>query len=371
MATARFLSGATVFYANQAAPTAALYSVGAKALFSKVPYGMQNYTLAPKDDLYQAIAYRIGRPFTAKFFNIGPPVAIDGAVQDEFNTTVAVSAVDPNLYSGSKNLSYPRYSAEVLTLDFNMDLLRYGPARTTVHHALTEFNRVFGTKLPLEDFEDGPIAQDGPTLATAKASSYWFLPGTKANLGVLSISDRDTEITGLNWPATKTVAAHKAYFNKDMFRTEYNKLFGDTWTAPQTTVADVSTPSTGFGTLRDRQLSLVFDKGQGPVNRTVYFYRLDLGQLTNQGIGNSVYDLWEGNILDPANVARLTNIIGIPFDAFELVNTQVIDDTPRGKIWIKIEAAANSKYFKGSTVIEITRAPHIADTIAPGTEFFF
>lgn len=370
MATATFLGGAAVLYAKQAAPAAALYTVGAKALFSKVPYGVPNYTLAPKDDMYQSIAWRIGRPFTSKLFNIGPPVAIDGAPADGFNTKVAVSAVNPNLYAGTKDLSYARYPAEVLTLEMNMDLLRYAPARTTIYHALTEFNRVFGTKLPLEDFEDGPIATDGPTYATAKASSYWFIPGTKVSLGVLTISDRDTEISGLNWP-TKTVAAQKAYFTKDTFRVEYNKLFGETWTQAQSTIADESAVSTGFGTLRDRQLSLTFNNGSGPVNRTVYFYRLDLGQLTNQGIGTSVWDLWAGNILDPANVQRLSAIMGIPFDEFELVNTPLVDDNPRGSIWITVEAKPNSKFFKGSTVIEITRAPHIADTIAPNTEFFF
>jgi len=258
----------------------------------------------------------------------------------------------------------------VLTLELNMDLLRYSPARTTIHHVITEFNRVYGTKLPLEDFEDGPIVQDGPTYITAKASSYWFLPGTKCSVGVVAVSDRDLEIAGLNWPA-KVYATQKAYFTKDTFRVEYNKLFGDTWTALQATIPDESAVSTGFGTLRDRQITMTFNKGEGPVNKTVYFYRLDLGQLTNQGIGTAVWDLWEGNLLDARNVQRLSAVIGIPFDEFELVNTPVVDETPRGNIWITVQAKPNAKFFTGSTTFEIQRVPHIADTIAPNTEFFF
>lgn len=372
MATSSITGGVSVLYATKAAPAAALYSVGAKALFTKVPYGQPNFTLAPLDDIYQSIAARIGRPFTKKNFNVGPPVPLgETSIEGQYNTKVSISAVSPLLYAGSVDMKYPRYPADILTLDVNLDLLRYSPARTTIHQVITEYNRVFLTKLPLEDFEDGPIVQDGPTLIAAKASSYWFIPGTKANLGVVALSDRDLEIPGLNWPATKSLAGHKAYFVKDLFRTEFNKLFADTWTAAQTTIPDVSSVSTGFGTNRDRQLTLTFNKGAGDVLKTIYFYRLDLSQLTAQFMLTTTYDLWAGKILDSANVARLTQMAGIPFDTAELVNTDVVETNERGSIFIDITAAANSKFFKGTTRVEITRAPHIADTIAPYTEFTF
>lgn len=371
MATSSITGGVSVLYATKAANQAALYSVGAKALFTKVPYGQSNYTLTPLDDIYQSIAARIGRPFTKKNFNVGPPVPIGGESLDgEFNTTVTVSAVSAALYAGTVDLSYARYPTAVLTLDVDLDLLRYNPARTTIHQVITEYNRVYGTKLPLEDFEDGPIVQDGETYFTAKASSYWFIPGTKAPVGVVALSDRDLEIAGLNWPA-KTLAAHKAYFVKDTFRVEFNKLFADTWTALQSTIPNVSTVSTGFGTKRDRQITLTFNKGQGDVLKTIYFYRLDLAQLTAQYMATSTYDLWEGKILDTANVARLSLLSGIPFDQFELVNTDVVETEPRGPIYVDITAAADSKFFKGTTRVQITRAPHIADTIAPNTVFSF
>ncbi|MNQ21056.1 hypothetical protein D3C85_341560 [compost metagenome] len=372
MATSTITGGVSVLYATKAVQEAALYSVGAKALFTKVPYGQQNYTLTPQDDIYQSIAARIGRPFTKKNFNVGPPVAMGGtSVEGEYNTTVNVSAVSPLLYSGNLDMAYPRYPASVLTLDVNLDLLRYSPARTTIHQVITEYNRVFGTKLPLADFDDGPIVQDGDTLLTAKDSSYWFIPGTQVSVGVVALSDRDLEIAGLNWPATKTLAAHKAYFVKDTFRVEFNKLFADTWTALQSTIPNESTVSTGFGTKRDRQITMTFNKGQGDVLKTIYFYRLDLGQLTAQYMATSTWDLWAGKILDTANVTRLAALAGIPFDAFELVNTDVVETTPRGSIYVDITAAPNSKFFTGTTRVKIDRAPHIADTIAPNTEFVF
>jgi hypothetical protein len=372
MATSSITGGVSLFYGNKAVQQTALYSVGAKALFTKTPYGQPNFTLAPIDDIYQSIAARIGRPFTKKNFNVGPPVAIGGeSIEGEYNTTVNISAVTTQLYSGNIDLAYPRYPADILTLDVNLDLLRYSPARTTISQVITEFNRVFGTQLPLADFEDGPIEQTGETFLTAKASSYWFIPGTKVSIGVVALSDRDLEIAGLNWPATKSLAAHKAYFVKDTFRVEYNKLFGDTWTALQSTIPDVSSVSTGFGTKRDRQVTMTFNKGQGDVLKTIYFYRLDLSQLTAQFMTTSTYDLFAGKILDTANVARLTAMAGIPFDANELINTDIVETNERGSIFIDITAAENSKFFKGTTRVEITRAPHIADTIAPNTEFLF
>jgi hypothetical protein len=371
MATSAITGGASVFYATKAAQQAALYSVGAKALFTKVPFGQPNFTLAPLDDIYQSIAAKIGRPFTPKNFNVGPPVALAGADEGEYNTKVAVSAVSPLLYSGSLDLSYARYPADILTADYNLDLLRYSPARTTIHQVITEFNRLFLTKLPLADFEDGPINQTGDTLITAKDSSYWFIPGTKASLGVVALSDRDMEIPGLNWPAAKTLVGHKAFFVKDTFRVEFNKLFGDTWTALQSTIPDVSAPAAGFGTKRERQMTMTFNKGQGDVVKTVYYYRLDLGQLTSQYMATSTYDLWAGNILDPANVARLNSLTGIPLDANELVNTTIVETTDRGPININITAAPNSKFFTGTTRVSISRAPHIADTVVPYTEFVF
>lgn len=363
--------GATVLYGTRAAPEAALFSVGVKALLTKFPYGQPNFTLAPIDDVYQSLAARLNRPFQKTLFNVGPPVTLDPADTDGgFNTSISVSCVDQKLYSGSTDVLYSRYDATVLTTDVNLDLLRYKPEITTIHGAVGEYNRVFGTKLQTADFEDGPIPTEGETYFKATASSYHFIPGTKVPVGVLVMSDRDLEIRGLSWPA-KTVAARQAYFNKDLFRTEYNLLFGDKYTALQTSIPDVSEPAVGFGTRRDRQMSLTFDNAGTPLVRAVYFYRVDLGEYYKQEIPTVAWDIWAGTVTDPANAARLAAMTGLPVDQNEFIATQIVETDVRGPITVRLTGAPNSKFFKGTIDVEVTRAPHIADTIAPNTEFFF
>ena len=363
--------GATVLYGTRAAQEAALFSVGVKALLTKFPYGQPNFNLVPIDDVYQSLAVRLNRPFTKTQFNVGPPVTLDAVdVDGGYNTSISVTCVDQKLYSGSTDVLYCRYNADLLTTDVNLDLLRYKPEITTIHGAVGEYNRVFGTKLQTADFEDGPIPTEGETYFKATASSYHFIPGTKAAVGVLAMSDRDLEIRGLSWPE-KTVAARQAYFVKDLFRTEYNLLFGDKYTALQTTIPDVSEPAVGFGTRRDRQVMLTFDNAGTPLVRPVYFYRVDLGEFYKQEIPTTVWDLWAGKVTDPANMARLSAMTGLPVDQFEFAGTDIVETNERGAITVKLTGAPNSKFFKGTIDVEITRAPHIADTIAPNTEFFF
>lgn len=356
--------GASVLYGSVNKGVQSLYSIGAKVILSPFPDGKPNFNLAPIDDVYQSIASAIGKPFQRTDFNISAPISATDGV---FNTKITVQAIDQSKLGGVATLWYPRVDAALLSTVYDLDLLRYDPDVATVHQALTKFNTLFGTKIPTEDFQDNPIATDGPTYAVALDTSYHFIPGTQVNLGALVPSDRDNEIPGLFWPAPNT-AAQQAYFTKDMFRVAYNTLLGTAWTQAQTTLPDVSEINTGFGTTRERQYTLTFSDN---TTDTIYYNRLNVGDLLSHGFNTTVYDIYQGKLLDPYNQTKLVGLSGIPIDNFEFVDTDVVDDTPYGNIDITLTANTGSKFFNGTITVTLTRATHLATVIPPKTYFAF
>lgn len=331
--------------------------------------GPNQFRRTPRVELLEALAAKTKVSLPATQYDIGPVVNED---PPSAKATIDLIALEASGKRRTTPVTYNRRGIRQLSATLDFDLMKPTTAApiTNLAQMVSSLNSIYGLTLAEYDFLPQEVVQDGPTILTTAKESHYFVPGGKLNLGRLDKTDREYEmlLKGLNWP-NQTIATQQAFFVKDTFRIEFNKLLGNTYTAEQTTIPDTSLPSTGPSTNRERQIDLTFTVGGVPTTKQIYYNRLDLAEVVPQFIRTNCWDLWEGKLFDAPNLVELATMIGLPFEELELVNTDVVETTPGGTIDITIRAAANSKFFKGEATIAITRAPWITDLVPHGTAF--
>lgn len=350
-------------------PPAAMTQDGIRTRVLSQTAGSTQFRRTPKVELLEALTSTTGVALPPAQYDIGP---VQNTTPVSAKATIDLIALEASGKRRSTPVSYLRRDVKQLAIQIDMDLMKpttQAPI-TTYAQMISSLNSIFGLTLSAYDFVPVSVNQFGDTTLTVAPESHYFIPGTQMNIGKLYGLDREYEMTmkGLNWP-TKTLAAQKAFFVPDTFRTEYNKLFGDTYTALQTTIPNTSAVSTGESTNRERQIDLVFDTGSGPTSKRMYYNRLNLADVLPQFVTTTCWDLWAGKLFDAANLTEIALMIGLPMNEFDLVNTDVVDATPGGQINITLRAATNSKFFKGEATIAITRAPWITNLVPNGTTF--
>jgi hypothetical protein len=331
--------------------------------------GPTQFKRTPRVELLEALTATTGVALDPTKYDIGE-VVNDTPVTAR--ATIDLIALEASGKRRTTPVVYRRRNIYELINTLDLDLLKPTTAFpiTNLTQLVDAFNRTYGLTLANKDFKPLIINQGGPTTIMTALASWYFEPNTQVAIGRLDGTDREFELLlkGLTWP-TKTLPAQQAYFVKDTFRAEFNKLFGDTFTAPQTQIPDVSAPSTGPTTNREREVALVFTVGQTVTNKKVYFFRLSLTDLPGQLIASSVWDLQAGKFLDAGNVTELATMAGLPLDALEFVNTDLVETTPQGPINVTFKATDNSKFFKGEVTISVPRAPWVTTIVPNGTTF--
>lgn len=115
--------------------------------------------------------------------------------------TLRITARKVSGYRRYSDVVYRRAEANRLGAHLKLDQLKpteVWPLNNTAQ-IVARINALFGTTLTELDFveEDTPIGTD--RVLTAKASSYYFQPGSKISLGRLDMNERATEVNGLLW----------------------------------------------------------------------------------------------------------------------------------------------------------------------------
>jgi hypothetical protein len=332
--------------------------------------GTTQFKRTPRVELLEAFTVSTGIAIDPTKYDIGPVVNDTPATA---RATIDLIALESSGKRRSTPIVYRRRDVRELISSIDMDLFKPadGFPIATFADIIATFNRLYGLTLTVNDFQAVPITPGVPTVLTTADTSHYFAPGVQVSLGRLDGTDRQFELLlkALQWPAANTLVAQQAFFTKDTFRVEFNKLFNDTFTAPQTQVADVSAPSAGPTTSRDRQISLTFTVGQTVTNKTVYYFRVSLAELPQRVVTKTVWDILPGKFLDAVNVAEFATMAGLPFDANEFVNVDIADPTPAGTIDVTFKAAPNSKFFKGESTLTLTRAPWITNLVPNGYTF--
>lgn len=331
---------------------------------------LTQFRRTPRVELLEALSSSTGVVLDPAKYNIGPVVNTDPPTA---KATIDLIALEVSGKRRSTPVKYTRRYPTELMNSIDLDLVKPTTAHpiTTVAGIVAAINRVYGTTLTALDFEDIPIVPGADYTLIVAPTSHYFIPGEKATVGRFDGKDREYELLlrGLNWPA-RTAVAQAAFFDKDTFRVEYNKLFNDTYTKEQTTIGDVSEVLKGASSNRDRQITLTFKVGEVTTTKVVYYFRLNLETLvTNALVRTSLWDLTEGSFHDPANIAELSTLSGLPLNEFEFANTAIVDSTPAGNIDVVFKAKDDSKFFKGEVKVSIARAPRLEAILPPGTSF--
>lgn len=331
--------------------------------------GTNQFRRTPRVELLEALSAATGVPLNPVQYDIGPVVNDDPV---SARATIDLIALEASGKRRSTPVVYRRRNVNELMSSLDLDLLKPTTANpiTSLTDIVDAFNRIYGLTLAVKDFKAATIVQGAPTVLMTGVNSWYFEPNLAVPVGRLDGTDREFELLlkGLTWP-TKTLVGQQAFFVKDTFRVEFNKLFGDTFTAPQTAIPDTSAPAAGPTTNRERQIALVFTVGETVTNKTVYYYRLPLADLANQLVASTVWDLQAGKFLDAPNVVELATMAGLPLNDIEFENTDLVETTPAGPINVTFKAAANSKFFKGQITLSVPRAPWITDLVPNGTTF--
>lgn len=331
--------------------------------------GATQFRRTPRVELIEALSLSTKVALSPTVYDIS---AVRNETPVSAKATIDLIALEASGKRRTTPVTYNRRPISQLSAILDWDIYKpYTTGPITNHtQVVSTLNSIFGLTLSNYDFEPITISPNGNTIIKVAKESHYFVPGTTMNIGKLYGFDREYEMLdqGLNWP-TRVIATQLAFFNKDTFRTEYNRLFKDNYQSTQTQIPDVSAPSTGESTNRERELALTFTVGEVVTNKKIYYNRLDLADVLGQFIRTNCWDLWEGKLFDAANLVELLTMIGLPFDDFELVNTDVVDATPGGTINVIIRAKPNSKFFRGEATITITRAPWITDLVPHGTVF--
>lgn len=331
--------------------------------------GTNQYRRTPRVELLEALSNTTGVALNPAQYDIGPVVNDDPV---SARATIDLIALEASGKRRSTPVVYRRRNIAELTSSIDMDIFKPTDAFPigSLADIVAAFNRIYGLTLTVNDFNPVAVGVGSSTTITTAPTSHYFQPGVQVDLGRLDGTDRQYELLlkALNWPA-KAIGAQQAYFVKDTFRVEHNKLFNDTFTALQSSIPDVSAPSAGPTTNREREMALTFTVGAVVTNRTVYFYRLPLSVLPEQVVSTAVWDLTAGKFLDAGNVAELATVAGLPYDTNEFVNTDIVETTPFGPINVTFKAAPNSKFFKGESTISIARAAWVTDIVPNGTVF--
>jgi hypothetical protein len=324
----------------------------------------------PRVEILEALSASTGVALDPAQYDIGPVVNDTPATA---RATIDLIALEASGKRRSTPVVYRRRDFRELMATLDLDTFKPsdGFPISTYADIIATFNRLYGLTLTVNDFQAVAITPGVAVTLTTAPTSHYFAPGTQVSLGRLDGTDRQYELLlkALTWPTTNTLIAQQTFFNKDTFRVEFNKLFNDTFTAPQTQIPDVSSPSAGPTTTRDRQITLTFTVGQTVTNKTVYFFRVSLTELPQHLVTTTVWDIQAGKFLDAANVAEFATIAGLPFDANEFANVDIADPTPTGPINVTFKAAPNSKFFKDEVTLTLTRAPWITNLVPNGYTF--
>lgn len=331
---------------------------------------LTQFRRTPRVELLEALSNSTGVVLDPAKYNIGPVVNTDPPTA---KATIDLIALEVSGKRRSTPVVYRRRFLTELITTLDMDLVKPTTAHpiTTLAGIVAAINRIHGTTLTVADFEDLPIVPGVDYVLKAAPTSHYFVPGSTSVAGRFDGKDREYELLlrGLNWP-TKTAVAQTAFFDKDTFRVEYNKLFNDTYTKEQTTLGDVSEVLKGVSSNRDRQMTLTFKVGEVTTTKVVYFFRLNLAELPTSGlVRTNLWDLYEGSFHDPANVAELATLSGLPIDQLEFANTPLVETTPGGNIDVVFKAKDDSKFFKGEVKVSITRAPRLETILPHGSAF--
>jgi len=350
-------------------PPASINQDGIRTRVLSQVAGANYFRRTPKVELLEALSNATGVSLPVAQYDIGPVVNADPI---SAKATIDLIALEASGKRRTTPVSYQRRHVDQLAEQIDMDLMKPTTLAPITSYAqmLSSLNNIFGLTLSAYDFLPVTVNPTGDTVLTVAPESHYFIPGGQMNIGKLYGTDREYEmlLRGLNWPA-KTLVAQSAFFVPDTFRTEYNKLFNDSYTAGQTTVANQSAAATGESTNRERQIDLSFNVGGTVTNKRMYYNRLNLADVLPQFVTTTCWDLWAGKLFDAANLAELATMIGLPTNEFDLVNTDVVEATPGGPINITLRAATNSKFFRGEATIAITRAPWVTDLVPNGTAF--
>lgn len=115
--------------------------------------------------------------------------------------TLRVSARKVSGYRRYSDVVYKRAEALRLGTYIKPDLLKPTEARplNTTAQIVTRINELFGTTLTELDFVEEATPVGADRVLTASASSYYFQPGSKISLGRLDLTERSTEVVGLDW----------------------------------------------------------------------------------------------------------------------------------------------------------------------------
>lgn len=331
--------------------------------------GANQYKRTPRVELLEALAGSTGIPLNPVQYDIGPVVNEDPPTA---KATIDLIALEASGKRRTTPVVYRRRNPNELFQTLELDNFKPTDANPigSLSQLVDVLNRIYGLTLAVKDFKAVEISQGSNTVVTTSPTSWYFEPNISINLGRLDGNDRQFELLskGLNWPV-KTLVGQQAFFTKDTFRVEFNKLFGDTFTQAQTQTPDVSAPNVGATSNRDRQITLTFTVGSVVTTKTVYYFQLPLSALPTQLVTSTVWDLWEGKLMDAANLTELAAIAGLPLNEVEFVNTDLTDATPAGQMNVTFKAKPDSKFFKGEVTIPITRAPWVTDIVPSGSSF--
>lgn len=332
--------------------------------------GANQFRRTPRVELLEALSIATNVTLPPAQYDIGPVVNDDPPTA---RATIDLIALEASGKRRSTPVVYRRRDVRELMATLDLDLFKPadGFPIATFADIIATFNRLYGLTLTANDFQAASVAVGAPTILTTADTSHYFAPGTQVSLGRIDGTDRQYELLlkALSWPSANTLGAQQAFFNKDTFRVEFNKLFNDTFTAPQTQVPDVSAPSAGPTTSRERQITLTFTVGQTVTNKTIYYYRVSLTELPQRVVTTTVWDILPGKFLDATNVAEFATMAGLPFDANEFANVDIADPTPAGTIDVTFKAAPNSKFFKGEATLTLSRAPWVTNLVPNGYTF--
>lgn len=179
-------------------PEVTVRNVTAYALYA--PVAVSYLKMKGSVALLTAINKEHGKSITAAQVTFGNPTPL---ANNQFNTTVAMTAAEDWKYSGDMVFRYDRYPLEYLFIGQQLNL----PAgnQTTIHARLPGINAAFGCNLETRDVVNGPVAANATGFVlTVANTSHLFLPGTTVTLGTslpandLSIKAPVTDLGGFD-----------------------------------------------------------------------------------------------------------------------------------------------------------------------------